>query len=219
MRLDRKLNLVAPVETDRGVVYVHHVPISREVFERYFLVLSKTFARIFQEGLNVVAGPPIAALMLRKVAEETMVAPGENAWDGEAGVARGLMAEIRRLTNVVVPGDRGWQTLPYEGAARDGTMTADDAAEVDGLLTFFTLVSVMLREDQRAAIVAGMRSLWGVETTSLNCTDYASSLPTSIVGETSNGMGTKSSEPSSDTSLAPASGTTLDDLLTRQASP
>ncbi len=219
MRLDRKLNLVVPVETDRGVIYVHHVPISRDLFERYFLVIAKTFAQIFQQGLNVVAGPRIAALMLKEVAETTMVAPGLSAWDGDDGVARGLVAEIRRLTNVAVPSERGWQTLPYDNASRDGTLTPDDVAEVEGLLTFFTLASVMMREDQKEGILAGMRSLWGPETTSSNCTDYASSLPTSTAPATSNETPTTSPEPSSGTSPAPGSETTLDALLARTASP
>ena len=44
MKIDRRLNLVQPIETGSGTVYLHSVPLSREVWETYFLVLSKTYA-------------------------------------------------------------------------------------------------------------------------------------------------------------------------------
>ena len=70
MEINRKLNLVVPIERESGEVYVHSMPIGRQVFERYFLVISKAFASIFQEGLNFYSGPRIAAMMIRQVATE-----------------------------------------------------------------------------------------------------------------------------------------------------
>ncbi len=173
MRINTRLNLVIPVDTDAGTLFVHSVPISREVFEKYFLVISKAFAAIYQEGLNVVAGPRIAMLMLKRAAVER----GE--WDGPDGVQNGLVAEIRRLTNVAVPGEGGWKSYPMQDAIDRSILDADDVSEVEGAVAFFTCASAMHKRDQLPAILGGMTSLWDARTTSLNFTDYLASLRTS----------------------------------------
>src|SRR5215831_13634119 len=110
VRISRSLNLVVPVDTEAGTIYVHSTPISRDVFERYYLVLSKTFAQIYQEGLAAIAGPRVGFLLLRDVAQNTRGTNGApNAWEGTDGVANGLINEIRRLTNVIMPGPAGWE--------------------------------------------------------------------------------------------------------------
>ena len=76
MKIDKKLNLVIPIETDDGTLYVHSMPIRREIFDTYFLVLSKTFAAIHGEGLGEIAGPRVAALILKKIAMDT------GMWEG-----------------------------------------------------------------------------------------------------------------------------------------
>jgi len=99
MKLDKALNLVIPIDQDEGRIYVHSTPISLEVFEKYFLAISKTFAAIYSEGLNVLAGPRVAALMLRRVSDDL-------------GLDTGLIDEIRRLSNVIVSG----KAVPLEVA-------------------------------------------------------------------------------------------------------
>lgn len=175
MEISRKLNLVIPIEGDDGniVAYVHSAPISREVFETYFLPVSKTFSAIYAEGLGSVAGPRVAAMMLKRIATDL------GQWDGPAGVERGLVAEIRRLTNVLAPGDRGWETLPYDEAMKRGILSSDDAAEVDNAVTFFTVASAMHRRSELRPILDGAGRLWGAQTSSLNSTEFAASLPIS----------------------------------------
>ena len=56
MKINRALNLVIPIDSEKGQLFVHSTPISREIFEQYFLVISKTFAAIFSEGLGAIAG-------------------------------------------------------------------------------------------------------------------------------------------------------------------
>jgi len=176
MKINKKLNLVIPVETDNGgTLYVHSTPISREVFDTYFLVLSKTFAAIHGEGLGMIAGPRVAALILKKISTDMGI------WEGETGVQRGLVNEMHRLTNVLVLGERGWETVPYDEAITKELITQDDAAEVDNAVTFFIVSSAMHKRVMVEAMVAGAARLWGGQTSSLNCTEYASSLPTSIV--------------------------------------
>lgn len=189
MRINRRLNLVFPVDTDKGEIYIHSTPISREVFERFFLVLSKTFSAIYQEGLNVMAGPRIAMLMLRQIATDMGV------WEGQDGVENGLVAEIRRLTNVIIPKEGGgYQIFPYHDVLRQKMLDPDDVSEIEGVLSFFTVVSAMHRPADLVTILAGMGSLWGAQTTSSNSTEYANSLPTSTTVETTGETSTVTDE-------------------------
>jgi len=173
MKIDKKLNLVIPIETDDGTLYVHSMPIRREIFDTYFLVLSKTFAAIHGEGLGEIAGPRVAALILKKIAMDT------GMWEGEMGVQRGLINEIHRQTNVLVLGDKGWQTVPYDEAISKQLISADDAVEVENAITFFIVSSAMHRRAMVKKMVEGAAVLWGGQISSLNCTEFASSLPTS----------------------------------------
>jgi len=178
MRLDSKLNLVTEVETGEGSVFVHSMPISREVFEKYFLTISKTFASIISEGLSFISGPRVAAMLLKKTAID------QGVWEGRDGVSNGLMAEIRRLSNVIVPSENGWQTMPFQDAIDKKVMDQEDIAEVEGLVCFFICASAMSRRNEVQGVLDRMR-LWGSLTTSLNSTAYAASLPTSTETETS----------------------------------
>lgn len=179
MRLDNKLNLITEIETeDKTTIYVHSTPISREVFEKYFLIISKTFAAIISEGLSFISGPRVAAMLLKKIAVD------QGDWEGRAGVEMGLMAEIRRLSNVVMPSETGWVTVPFQDAIDKKLLDGDDIAEVEGLICFFICASAMSRRTEVASVLERMR-LWGSQTTSLNSTAYAASLPISTETETS----------------------------------
>lgn len=180
MRIDKKLNIAIPLEReDGGTFYVHSTPLSREMFEQYFLPISMAWAQIHQTGLRAVAGPRVAALMLKKAAEQL------NVWEGPGGVMLGLMPEIRRLSNVVAPGPGGWATMPYQDAATKGFISAEDQAEVENAVCFFTLSSAMHRRQEMPVILGGMTALWDTLVTSLNSTEFAVSLQTSTVAETS----------------------------------
>lgn len=183
MRIDRRLNLVQPVATDAGTLYLHSVPISRVVWENYYLMLSKTYAALMSEGLNIIAGPPIAKMMLREIAITS------KRWDGPDGVEKGLLAEIRRLTNVLVPTDAGWQTLPFDEVLRRDLIDEDALADAEGAMVFFTCVSAVLRgptsKEKLTILIGGIESVWGVQTTPLDVTAFGSSLPTSMSAATS----------------------------------
>jgi hypothetical protein len=59
--LNRKLNLVLHVDTEKGRIYIHSVPIGRLIFEDNFLVIGRAFTAIYTNGLGPVAGPRVAA--------------------------------------------------------------------------------------------------------------------------------------------------------------
>lgn len=184
MKLDRRLNLVVPVDSDGATIYVHAAPIAEQVFDRYFMAIAKTFNTIYGEGLGVIAGPRVAAKILRKVAIDL----GE--WDDQKdtagnvtaiGIENGLMAEIRRLANIIAPGPKGWAASPLQDAITHGTISAEDASEVENALVFFTVASSMHKRAELPAILNGVSKIWDAQTASLNCTGFASSLETSTV--------------------------------------
>lgn len=178
LRVNKALNLVVPVESDAGTIYVHSTPLRREVFEKYFLVISKTFSAIYSEGLSVISGPRIALLMLRKIAVDAGV------WDGVGGVENGLLNEIRRISNVLVPTESGWALRPFQDVLSSGLLSEDEIDEVEGTIVFFICASAIHRKADLGRMLDHLQELWGTQTTLLNCTEFKSSLPTLTAPET-----------------------------------
>ena len=188
MEIDRKLNLVLTVErADGSIVHVHSTPIRQAVFAQYYKVLAKTFAQIYSGGYGVTAAPRIAAMLLKDVAAEE---------GGRAGVQEGLINEIRRVTNVVVLGERGWETLPLDDALKRDLLDEDDASEVENAVVFFIVASVMHKRAELRAVLDVVRGIWGGQLVSSTCTEYAASLPTSTAAASTGATATPSSIPS-----------------------
>ena len=175
MKINRQLNLVVPVYADDGETeraYVHSVPISSEVYTAHWRVLSRTFSDIITGGLMPV-GARVAAKMLEDVAREL------GSWDGASGARATLLPEIHRLTNVLVPGEKGWSTLPFEDAVKTGALDKSDADEIEGTLVFFTAGSHLFMRANRAEMLTGAVASWGGRIVSYDCTAFLASLPTS----------------------------------------
>lgn len=176
MKINKKLNLVIPFEG--GVI--HAMPISRMVFEKYYRVIAQTFAEMYSPGAAALSGPKIAALLLKDVAVKF------DAWEGDEGVERGLMNEIRRLSNVAIVGNEGWQTFTYYDACKQSLLDEDQVAEIESLLVFFMCVSSMQKQRETEVILGMVNALWGSQTTLLAFTEYINSLRTST-GEGNSG--------------------------------
>lgn len=179
MRIDRRLNLVIPIERDDGsVIYAHSTPISSEVFDVYHRPIARTFAQLYADGLGLVGGGRIADKYLRDIAKE-MGMWDDNSQTKTAGVERGLIGEIRRLTNIMAPGERGWELLPVEDARKKDLISAQEAQEVDAAAVFFSVASAMHRKSSLKDLVDVALQLLDARTESLSCTEFLSSLPTS----------------------------------------
>jgi hypothetical protein len=116
--------------------------------------------------------------MLMEIAKED---GGDNAVAQAANVARverGFIAEIRRLTNVFLLGEKGWEMVPLEDAKKSGMIDADEASEVDNAIVFFTCASRSHLKSQMAE-VRGALAMWNARTESLSCTEFRNSLQTS----------------------------------------
>lgn len=187
MHIDKKLNIVIPIlRGDKTVLYIHAEPIRRETFEVYHLVLAKTFSAFAQNGLDPRSGPSVAGLILKDVAKATSRYPGMDWWEGHDGVGgpAGLIAEMTRLSNAVVPSnDKGWTTLPLETAFNQGLVSDDEKSEVQNLLAFFTVTSATAPRVDRAKLVEGMAVIYELQTTSLNSTEFGISLKTPTTAE------------------------------------
>lgn len=182
MKIDRKLNLVIPIEREDGTtLWVYVTPVRKEVFENYYLVLAKTFSMLSRNGLDPRSGPSVAALMLRDVATATIRDSDTNWLEGDDGVGgkAGLLAEIVRLSNCLVGSvDAGWQTIPLQDAIDKSLITDDEKSEVMNMLVFFTVSSLVAPKQDRLILINGMASIYRLETTSSIFTEWVSFLKT-----------------------------------------
>ena len=183
--IDKNLNLVIPLtRADGSKVYVHSTPVRFESFEKYHLVLAKTFSSFAMNGLDPRSGPSVAAMILKDVAKSTVRVPGMDWWDGEDGVggAAGLMADMVRMSNVLTSTkDKGWVTEPLQSALDRNLITGEEKSEVMNILTFFTVVSLVAPKMDRPLLVNGMARIYELQAISLNATEFATSLKTSTI--------------------------------------
>lgn len=167
MRIDNKLNLVIPIESDIGVIYVHSTPISRDIFEQFYMVLSRSFAMIYSKGLHLTA-PKIAHLVLKQVATE------EGQWPE---VQSCLINEIIRLSNVMVPTENdGYKTGTLSDALQRKVISDEEFAEIKGTLVFFCLTSSCHQKQLIQPVLQQMCELYGTTITLLSCMAFKDSL-------------------------------------------
>lgn len=171
--IDRKLNFVVPIEREEGDLFVHSQPLGREAFRRYYAVMGQAFTKIFADGLGLLAGPRLAAFVLEDAAKAA------NQWDGPDGVEKGLLGEIRRLTNAIVPGEKGWEAMALDDAKGAGLISPEEAEDAEGAIVFFILCSALQKRTQILPMLKAAGEFWGTQVTSSNCTEFAASLRTS----------------------------------------
>lgn len=171
MKIDRKLNIVIPVETEsKGLIYVHSTPISRDVFEQFYLELGKVFSQCF-DAINQ-AHLALTAPQLAYPALKTMSIKAGN-WED---VKKGLINEIIRLTNITFIGEKGWESIPLDLAIKREILDEDEESEVLSALTFFTAICRVAPKDLRMSFLEMAGSLRSWEFTSLDSTEYLNGL-------------------------------------------
>lgn len=170
MRIDKRLNLIIPVQRDdASEIFVHSSPITAQTFDLYFEVISATWNRLMTGG-HFLTGPLIADKMLRKVAQEMGV------WDTDGGVEHGLVAAIHQRTNVLTPGTKGWDLLPLDQSKK--ALSDEDAAKIEAAITFFTVASALLPPSTLQERIGGIVKMWGARLDFCSCTELRSSLQT-----------------------------------------
>jgi hypothetical protein len=170
MILNKKLNLVMPVETDAGKIWVHSVPISMEVFDANYMILTKTLAYLYLNGIGPSFSPRIARRALKDVAKEM---------NDEEDISANLMMEIYRITNFLMPKDGRWQTIPFAEVKAKKLVDEQLLSEVENAIVYFIVASAVHLRSELQMAYQGLKSNWNVEITSLNVTEYGNSLGTS----------------------------------------
>jgi hypothetical protein len=175
------LNLVVPIRADGAMAY--HTPISREVFEANYRILSAAKASISQKGVVYLmdAGPRIAALALKEEGRKDAQERGQQ----DDGGAASLLAELRRLTMILAPGKDGWCMLPVDAALAQNLIDAEEWGEAESAIVFFTFHYALARKAERSKAATGTALILRGSITSSTATEYAASLPTSTQAETS----------------------------------
>jgi hypothetical protein len=174
--INKKLNLVLPVETDAGKIWVHSVPISREVFESNYLLLTKTLAELYINGIGPAFGPRIAKLTLRDVAKEM---------NEEEDISINLINEVHRLTNFLMPSTNGsgWQTISLHEVIQKKLVDEAIISEVENAVIYFIVASAVHLKSELQMAMQGLKTNWKAQTTLLTVTEYGNSLMTSTPQE------------------------------------
>jgi len=179
VQITSNLNLTFPVrwsDTGEPTVYAYHIPISRAVFEANYRLIGGTLAMLQSRsvGTNVV---DVATLALKDIgrrdAAEWGLAPGLSVEDGGAAVP--LLAEIKRLTSIIAPTDAGYQPIDVDRALANKVIDAEDWAEAESALVFFTCGYATKRRNL-ARVAADLASPLGGLITSSLPTEFAASL-------------------------------------------
>lgn len=171
MEIDGDLNIVIPIDDP---VRAFASPLPESVFKANYRVLARANEEIFGRGMKsaLLTGPRIAALAIadagKRIAEE-------DGKDGDTG-ARTFLGEIKRLTMILAPTDAGFDMLPVEQAIQSGKISAEDWADVEAALCFFTLGSQFETKKARAGLLEFLTGALSCSLTSQNCEDYAASL-------------------------------------------
>jgi hypothetical protein len=177
--INKKLNLAIPFETETGKIWVHSVPLSREVFEAHYLVLTKTLSAVYTKGLGPAMAPRIASLMLRDTAKELEI---------EDQVQNQLIQEIYRLTNVIMPNPAGgWQTVPFGEVKMKKLVDEDIVSEAENAIIYFIVASAVHLKKELSMAYQGLTEIWNAQITSSNVTVFSNSLGTSTPGDNSGG--------------------------------
>jgi hypothetical protein len=169
--INKKLNLVIPLEVDDKKMWVHSTPISREVFEANYLLFVKTLSNLYFNGIGPGMAPRVAGLALKDMAKEIST---------ENDVTVPVIQEIYRLTYVLMvdPATNKWTAKPFVEVKMKNLIDDETLREVENALVYFTVASAIHLKSELPTIMVGLSSIWGAQTTSLNAMDYCNSLTT-----------------------------------------
>lgn len=177
MKLNEKLNLVIPMTDDNGnEYYLHTTPLSPEAFNANYLLLSQGFSFMVEQAVQITAGPKIANLVLRDLAER----------QGRSEVYEAIIAEIKRITTVIKQSENGWEPLPLSSAIARKVINEKELDEAMNFIVFFILTSALMSGQKLTASLEYMNGLWGSQNTSLTSTGWRDSLPI-LTGDESSG--------------------------------
>jgi hypothetical protein len=169
--INKKLNLILPLEIDDKKMWVHSTPISREVFEANYLLFVKTLSNLYFNGIGPGMAPRVASFALKDMAKEI---------NSENDITVPVIQEIYRLTYVLMvdPATNKWAAKPFVEVKMKNLIDEETLREVENALIYFTVASAIHLKSELPTVMVGLSSIWGAQTTSLNAMDYCNSLMT-----------------------------------------
>lgn len=177
--IDKRLNIVMEVEReDKSICYVHSTPISRQLWKTHYTFITMAITSLYADGFPPSTCARIIYQRMLELADEHKERFGD--------IRKTLFAEIWRLTNVIVPTDRGFETVPFYDAMRNtDILSQDDVEEAQNFICFFTAASWVhgLSRQEREAFQTLLTKGFGVQTTSLPATEYMNSIQISKLEE------------------------------------
>lgn len=192
LKLDKRLNIALEVPRENEPsLFIHSVPIGKEVYEANYRLITRTAITMYGDGMAPGACARVAMLALRDTAKEM---DGNGPGDQYRRSAESLLQEIWRLTNVLMPGLKGWETVPFHEIKTNNVLLEEQITEVENILAYFTVLSWFHRESERKDIYEMLKT-FGAQIVSLNVTEYSSSLPISTRGVTTGATAQASSIP------------------------
>lgn len=154
-------------------VTAYHTPISREIYEANFRLLGETKIALIGENIrHAYMASGDATLYLVQCGQEMAAQRGGT---GDFG-ATALLADIKRLTLILAPGPHGWGSVPVDVALASGQITADEWADTEAALVFFTAWMAGVSRKDRVAQLNFSAQLIGGSTTSSSPAELISSL-------------------------------------------
>jgi hypothetical protein len=171
VKLNRKLNLVIKIDSERGQLHVIASPISRAIFEDNFMIMCRAYSAIYMNQLGNITGPQAAALLIKREAKIL-----EEEAKGEM-----LLQEIKRLINILIPPNNGgnYEMVDFSLAVKQGLIDEEVAADIEAAICFFTLALRAGSIHQLETAALGLDLFWNAEISSLTLTEYTNSLRTS----------------------------------------
>lgn len=178
MRIDRALRLILPIERDDGVVlFAHSEPIAEAIFIAHHRALSMTYAQLDGDGLIRSGGIRNADLVMKDVCERIGV------WKDDpvtktVGAERGLLAEIRRLTNVFAPTEHNWEMVPLDDCVSRDILSEREAREVRAAAVFFICAFHHFPRQNLKTFLQMCSGRIGAHVTYSSATEFRNTLPT-----------------------------------------
>lgn len=171
MKIDRKMNIVLELELSDGrPAHVHSVPVDNKVCETNWMFISVVMTRLYGKlGANPAAVSRVCYHMMRDlIAEDPQF----------RNVEQSFLQELWRLTNVSIPGERGWETIPFYECMQENNpyLSPGDVREVQNYICFFTAASWLHPRRELEGMYEYLIA-YGAQITSSNFTEYTSSLP------------------------------------------
>jgi len=197
-QINAALNLVLPIrsgEDGTALLYAYHTPISRDVFEANYRIISATKGELFagmghsekrRMAQSLSDASRIATLTFKDEAKRDAIEHGfdfDNPESPPPGYA--FLAELERLTLVLAPTANGWEQIPVAVAIGRKLIDQDEWAEVLSSIVFFTCGLSMVPKNGRMDTATFLALIVTGSITSLPPTEWTVSLPKSTTGTTS----------------------------------